>query len=132
MNLVERGRERFAGGRFFEAHQAWELAWREESGQMRLLLHGLILAAAAYHKMAAYQQPRGMVRLLERALEELQPLPSDIAGLELDRFRQGLDRSLLEAREWLDGAPAPSGPAPLGTRIRSRPAGRAAAGGTGA
>ncbi len=117
--VLERGREQFASGRFFEAHEVWEEAWREETGSTRRLLQGLILAAAAYHKMAHQRQPLGMTRLLEKALERLAPLPDGFAGLELARFRAGLERSLLEGRAWLAGAPAPAGPAPLGAVLSS-------------
>jgi predicted metal-dependent hydrolase len=111
---LERGRELFAAGRFFEAHAAWEEAWREEAGPTRRLLHGLILAAAAYHKLAVQRQPWGMTRLLELSLERLGPLPDGLAGLKLDRFRAGLATSRDEALDWHLGGPSPSGPAPLG------------------
>lgn len=117
---LEHGRIQFASGRFFEAHESWEAAWRQESGAPRRLLQGLILAAAAYHKMASQRQPRGMTLLLERALEQLGPLPDGFQGLELERFRAGLERSLLEARAWLAGGPVPAGPAPLGRRLSTR------------
>jgi predicted metal-dependent hydrolase len=118
---LERGRVHFTSGRFFEARETWEAAWRAESGLMRRVLQGLILAAGAYQKMAA-RQPRGMTLLLERAIERLGPAPDGFGGLELDRFRAGLDRSLAEGRAWLAGAPPPSGPAPLATTAVSTPA----------
>jgi predicted metal-dependent hydrolase len=117
---LERGRILFTTGRFFEAHQTWEEAWRAETGPLRRLLQGLIMAAAAYHKMAAQRQPRGMALLLERSLELLGPIPDGFCGLELDRFRAGLEWSLHEGRAWLEGAPPPSGPAPLGAAFSSR------------
>jgi predicted metal-dependent hydrolase len=114
---LERGRELYAAGRFFEAHAAWDVAWREESGTMRRLLQGLIQAAGAYHKMAVQRQPRGMTRLLAMALDRLQPIPDGFAGLRLDRFRAALVQSREEAFAWYSGGPAPSGPAPLGTYL---------------
>lgn len=117
---LERGRILFTSGRFFEAHETWEAAWRTESGLTRRLLQGLIQAAAAYHKMAVQRQPRGMALLLERALAQVGPIPDGFAGLELDRFRAGLARSLREARAWLEGGPPPSGPAPLGADVTPR------------
>jgi hypothetical protein len=126
---LEAGRIHYACGRYFEAHAVWEEAWRLESGLTRRLLQGLIMAAAAYHKMAAQRHPLGMTLLLERALERLRPVPDGFAGLELDRFRTGLERSLLEGRAWLAGAPTPSGPAPLGARLSSGTAGASAASG---
>jgi predicted metal-dependent hydrolase len=114
---LERGRELYAAGRFFEAHEAWEDAWREETGATRRLLQGLIMAAAAYHKMAVQRQSAGMTRLLTKALERLQPLPDGLAGLRLARFRAGLVDSREEALVWQAGGPCPSGPAPLGTYL---------------
>lgn len=114
---LERGRIHYVGGRFFEAHATWEEAWHEESGLMRRLLQGLIMAAGAYQKLAGQRQPLGMLVLLERALERLGPVPNGFAGLELDRFRAGLERSLLEARAWSAGGPTPAGPAPLGALL---------------
>jgi len=114
---LERGRIHYVSGRFFEAHAAWEEAWHGESGLVRRLLQGLIMAAGAYNKLASHQPAAGMVVLLERALERLGPVPDGFAGLDLDRFRAGLERSLVEARAWRGGAPAPAGPAPLGVVV---------------
>lgn len=114
---LERGRELYAAGRFFDAHLVWEDAWREEAGPMRRLLQGLIQAAAAYHKMAVQRQPGGMTRLLTRALEQLQPLPDGLGGLRLTRFRIALAESREEALLWMAGGPSPSGPAPLGLYV---------------
>jgi predicted metal-dependent hydrolase len=114
---LERGRELYAAGKFFEAHQAWEAAWRQEIGPMRRLLQGLIQAAGAYHKMAEHRHPLGMARLLELSLEQLEPLPDGFAGLKLARFREALAESRMEAYAWLAGAPAPGGPAPLATTV---------------
>lgn len=109
---LEVGRIHYVSGRFFEAHEAWEAAWHEETDPMRRLLQGLIMAAGAYHKLAD-RRPSGMCMLLERALERLAPIPDGFAGLELGHFRAGLSRSLGEARAWSAGAATPSGPAPL-------------------
>lgn len=114
---LERGRVLYVAGRFFEAHEAWEEAWREETGATRRLLHGLILVAAAYHKMAIQRQAAGMTRLLEKALAELQPLPDGFGGLKLARFRLAVAESREEALLWMGGGPSPSGPAPLGLYV---------------
>ena len=114
---LERGRGLYAAGRFFEAHEVWEEAWRVETGPTRQLLQGLILAAAAYHKMTVQRHAGGMVRLLDKALERLQPLPDVFAGLELVPFRAALARSREEALAWLAGGPAPSSPARLDSSL---------------
>lgn len=115
---LERGRELYVAGRFFDAHEVWEEAWREEHGAMRRLLHGLIQVAAAYHKMAVQRQPLGMTKLLAAGIEQLAPLPDGMGGLQLTRFRDGLAQSRQEALVWLAGGPAPAGPAPLGIYVR--------------
>lgn len=114
--LLERGRGLFVAGRFMEAHETWETAWRAETGERRRLLQGLIFAAGAYQKLAQ-GQPSGMVRLLELALDRLAPLTDGLGDLELSRFRAGLGGSLVEAQRWRGGGPAPSGPAPLGVLV---------------
>lgn len=126
---LERGRELYAAGRFFDAHQVWETAWRQESGPRRRLFQGLILVAAAYHKMAVQRQPAGMTRLLTNALERLQPLPDGFAGLRLARFRAGVAESREEALLWMAGGPSPSGPAPLGLSVTAGPRPQAPAAG---
>ncbi|MBK9517126.1 MAG: DUF309 domain-containing protein [Anaeromyxobacter sp.] len=117
--LLERGRELFVSGQYCEAHEIWEAAWRLERGDLRRVLQGLIQAAGAYQKLAA-RQPAGMCRLLELALDRLEAAPDGLAGLELERFRAGLRGSLVEARRWHQGGPAPAGPAPLGASFSGR------------
>lgn len=116
--ILERGREEFAMGRFYEAHVAWLQAWRVAEGPSRQLLQGLIQAAGAYLKMSRGRQPIGMTVLLDLALERLDPLPGDYLGLDLEGFRRGLRRSRQEAVAWRAGGPVPSGPAHLGPARR--------------
>jgi predicted metal-dependent hydrolase len=115
---LERGREAYVSGRFFEAHEAWVQAWRRESGSTRGLLQGLIQAAGAYHKMSQGRQPLGMTILLDQALALLDPLPDAFGGLDLAGFRVGLRRSRREAAAWQAGGPMPAGPAHLGPARR--------------
>jgi hypothetical protein len=76
----------FNAGRFFEAHEAWEEAWRRESGARRLLLQGLILVAAGWLKRDA-GNAQGAWTLFSRALERLQPLPSRCEGVDVGGLR---------------------------------------------
>lgn len=79
----------FNQGRFFAAHEAWEVAWREAQGTERLLLQGLIQVAAALHHVAR-GNPRGARSVYAKACARLDPLPSRLMGLELDTFRDAL------------------------------------------
>jgi uncharacterized protein len=48
--LYAKGLEEFRAGRFFEAHEEWELLWKESVGDDKLFLQGLIqLAAGCVH-----------------------------------------------------------------------------------
>jgi predicted metal-dependent hydrolase len=118
-DLFEQGRRLFNAGRFFEAHEAWEEAWRAQSGTTRLLLQGLIQIAAGYHKAFVQGQPGGCARLLEAGLEKLRiAAPSPERGL--GEFLRAVEEGLHEAGRWERGkaaglAPAPrlNGPIPL-------------------
>jgi hypothetical protein len=113
------GAEAFDAERFFEAHEVWEDAWRLESGDARQLLHGLIQVAAAFHKGLAQENPRGMVRLLERGLGRLQALA---AIAELEPFRGAVRCWLDEARAWAGGGSRPARPPPrLAGAVAQRP-----------
>ncbi len=100
---LEYGRGLFNAGHYFEAHEVWEDAWREELGTVRLLLHGLIQVAAGYHKATRQNQPKGCVRLLEVGLTKLEGIPDGFLGLALARFKTSAEESLEEARRWREG-----------------------------
>ncbi len=98
----ERGRTLFNAGRFFEAHEAWEELWREERGDARRRLQGLIQIAAALHKARA-GAAGPCARLLAAGLDKLGPLGErgDLAA-----FGESVERSLAEARRWERGEAA--------------------------
>jgi hypothetical protein len=110
---VESGRAAFESGRYLQAVFHWEQAWRQESGQARQLLQGLMQAAGAYRKQEL-AEPLGMFKLLLLAIEKVGPLPDGFLGLGLDGFRSGLERSRKEAICWVAGGPRPCPAATLG------------------
>ncbi|MFN4073204.1 MAG: DUF309 domain-containing protein [Thermus sp.] len=69
----------FQEGRFFEAHEVLEEAWREAQGEKRRFLQGLILLAAALHQA---QAGRGGRRNLKKAEGKLLGFPSPYLGLD--------------------------------------------------
>ncbi len=101
---LEAGRALLGAGRHFEAHEAWEDAWREEQGAARQLLQGLIQVAAGLHH-AGTGNRAGALKLLASGLELLAPLPADASGLALEPFRDAV-RARLEVAE-----ASPAGPA---------------------
>ena len=100
---LRRGAALFDQGRFWDAHEAWEEAWLEEEGEVRLFLQGLIQVAAGYHKATVQLQPNGCVKLLRSGLDKLEPLPPEFLGVLLDRFLPQVQRTLSEARRWQSG-----------------------------
>jgi predicted metal-dependent hydrolase len=101
--LFERGRLHFNAGRFFEAHEAWEEAWRAESGTARLLLQGLIQVAAGYHKAFHGRRPDGCARLLTAGLEKLRAALKDSPDHGLEEFLARVEGDAVDASRWEQG-----------------------------
>ncbi len=91
-SFLERGVDLFNRQEFFEAHEAWEDAWRDQTDvSVRSFLQGLIQVAAGFVKWQR-RHPRGMAALLERGAAKLERFPPDAFGLNLGQ--------LLESVEW--------------------------------
>ncbi len=81
----------FDAGRFFDAHEVWEDAWRVATDpDERLFFQGLIQVAAAFHKLLVMQSPPSAVRLAERGLAKLDGLEGAWHGLDLAPFRDAV------------------------------------------
>ncbi len=100
--LLEGGRLHDAG-RYFEAHEAWEEAWRHEQAEARQLLQALIHVTTALFHATVRGRPAGAVRLFRSGLARLEGLPADAAGLELERFRREVTAALAAAERWAGG-----------------------------
>lgn len=100
---LARGRALFNERRYWDAHEAWEAAWRVEHGDVRLLLHGLIQVAAGCHHAFVTDRAAGAVKLLASGLEKLELVPDGLGGLALHRLRPGVAHLLAAARSWSRG-----------------------------
>jgi hypothetical protein len=104
---LDEGGRHFDAGRFFEAHEVWEDAWRVERGDMRMLLQGLIQVAAGFHKGLVQGRPAGMVRLLSAGLARI-----DAAGglgrADLAPFRAEVVRWRAAAERWAESGERPA------------------------
>jgi hypothetical protein len=105
------GCRRFDAGRFFDAHEVWEDAWRVETGATKLALQGLIQIAAGFHKGLVQRRPAGMVRLLQVGLARLE-VSGGIGDLELGAFRADVARWREAARLWDEAGEPPALPLP--------------------
>ena len=83
-----RGEQLYLEGRFWEAHEAWEALWHRETDPARRdLVQGLILVAAAVHKLLVMRRPDRAPGMIERALLKLAPLPPVFEGLDVGALR---------------------------------------------
>lgn len=85
---LDRAGELGAQGRFFDAHEELEIAWKAAEGETKLLLQGLIQIAAGLHRLKLRpEKTDGAFHLLDRGLQKLdraRPLlrPESLAALE--------------------------------------------------
>jgi uncharacterized protein len=90
-DALHQGVRLFNAGAHWEAHEAWEDAWREASGERRALLHGLILSAAGWVQRGRGREA-GARTLFTRALRRLQGLVADgSGGVDVEQLRADLE-----------------------------------------
>jgi hypothetical protein len=77
----------FNAGEYFEAHEALELAWRDERGPVRELYRGVLQVAVAYYHILRGNYP-GAVKMFVKSRTWLGPFPDQCRGVDLLRFRQ--------------------------------------------
>jgi predicted metal-dependent hydrolase len=99
------GLEHIRSGRFFEAHEELEIAWRAAAPEERDFYQGLVHVAVAW-----YQDGRGRpiatARQLEKALRRLEAYEPTHRGVDVAALR----RQLAELRETLFPAGEPARP----------------------
>ncbi|AUX22378.1 hypothetical protein SOCEGT47_028790 [Sorangium cellulosum] len=113
--IVQRGLAAYRAGLFYEAHELWEVGWRAEPHPARrAFLQGLILVAAAMHKLTRMRSPSGAVRLLSKAHARLAGVPDGMGGVDvgllrddLDRAARAIERRAREGRTELDASVLP-------------------------
>jgi tRNA splicing endonuclease len=85
---LDRADELAAAGRFFDAHEELELAWKTADGETKILLQGLIQLAAGLHRLKLHpDRTEGAFYLFDRGLDKLRKSrsllePDTLAALE--------------------------------------------------
>ena len=79
----------FNAGRYFESHEVWERLWLRAAGTDRLLLQGLIQAAAAMLHLERGNLP-GARSLHRKAQARLEAVPDEFMDLAVAEFRMAL------------------------------------------
>ncbi len=89
----------FNNERFWEAHEAWEGAWKQCTGDEKSLVQGIILVAVAFAHSQKNDSPIGL-NMFGRALEKM----GDFAGLyhniDIGRIRKKITE-MKSAREMI-------------------------------
>lgn len=83
---IREGIEYFNGERFWEAHEAWEGAWKQCEGAEKLLVQGIILVAVAFAHSQKNDAGVG-INMFGRALEKIGGHTGRYHGIDVDGVR---------------------------------------------
>ncbi len=86
------GLDHIRSGRFFEAHEELELAWRAAPPQERDFYQGLVHVAVAWYQ-AGRGRPVATARQLEKAARRLGPYAPSYRGVDVADLLAQLDRA---------------------------------------
>jgi predicted metal-dependent hydrolase len=78
----KRGLEEIRAGRYFEAHEELEVAWRAAPPQERDFYQGLVHVAVAWYQ-AGRRRPVATSRQLEKAARRLSPFAPSHRGVDV-------------------------------------------------
>jgi Uncharacterized conserved protein len=79
----KRGLEEIRAGRYFEAHEELEEAWRAASDEERDFFQGLVHVAVAWYQ-AGRGRPVATARQLEKAARRLAPFAPEHRGVDIE------------------------------------------------
>ena len=91
-----RGVALIRAGRYFEAHEELELAWRAAEGGERDFLQGLVHVAVAWYQ-AGRGRRIGCERQLAKAARRLAPYAPEHRGIDVASVLQQVDAALRAA-----------------------------------
>jgi predicted metal-dependent hydrolase len=87
----------FNEGRYFEAHEELEMAWKEERGEVRRLYQGILEAGVTYLHIRRGNY-RGALKVYERSMRWLRRWPDVCRGTDVGRLRTDLGAAIAEVR----------------------------------
>jgi hypothetical protein len=86
LDAYKEGIDDLRAGRFFEAHEALELAWRAAAPDERDFFQGLVHVAVAWYQ-AGRGRTVGTTRQLEKAMRRLEPYEPSHRGIDVRDLR---------------------------------------------
>lgn len=87
----------FNEGKYFEAHEALEAAWRAETGSIRELYQGILQAAVVYHHILRGNYA-GAVKVFRRCIKHLKPWPESCRGVDVGCLRDDLSQVIAKVQ----------------------------------
>ena len=85
----------FNEGRYFDAHEELEAAWREEKGRIRQLYQGILEAAVTYLHITRGNYA-GAVKVYGRSMRWLKDWPEQCRGIDVGQLRRDLAAAIEE------------------------------------
>jgi len=77
----------FNEGRYFEAHEALEIAWLEERGRIRELYRGILQVGVAYLHITRGNYD-GAIKVYNRSIQWLKEWPDVCRGVHVEELRR--------------------------------------------
>ncbi len=85
----------FNEGRYFEAHEELETAWRAEKGKVRELYQGILEAAVTYLHITRGNDA-GALKVYRRSMRRLKDWPEHCRGVDVGQLRRDLTAAVEE------------------------------------
>ena len=92
------GLELFNQGKYFEAHEELELAWRVESDPLRELYRGILQVAVVYLHISRGNYS-GAMKVYRRCRKWLEPWPDTCIGIDIGKLRHDLEHTIEELQK---------------------------------
>jgi len=94
LDAYKLGLEHIRAGRYFEAHEELELAWRAAPSEERDFYQGLVHVAVAWYQ-AGRGRPVATARQLEKALRRLEAYEPTHRGVDVAALRRQISDLLI-------------------------------------
>ncbi|MBI5824813.1 MAG: DUF309 domain-containing protein [Chloroflexi bacterium] len=88
----------FNEGKFFEAHEELETAWKDETGEVRELYRGILQIAVTYLHITRGNY-EGAVKVYGRSLKWLKDWPDVCRGIQVRKFREDAELVMKEVEK---------------------------------
>jgi predicted metal-dependent hydrolase len=95
--MAEHGLALFNDRQYWKAHEALEIAWLEEPGEVRHLYRGILQVGVAYLHVERCNY-RGALKMYRRSHRWLDPFPGLCRGIDLVRLRLDLETVIAEVK----------------------------------